>query len=212
MLFSYPPRYAFVVLSSFALVSPNSVLADAVEEQIQQGLDLYQNQDYGAAITELEFAISDIRKRMSELIAETFPSAPSGWSAGDVSSASEAAGAAALFGGSMGTMIERPYTQDDGNGQITATLTIDNPMVQGMAAFFNNPMLMSAQPNTERLRIGRETAMLKWEPAQSQAEATLLLDGRIMLQVKGNRLDSPDVVADLLKDWDIEAVRERSAR
>ncbi|MFP4077000.1 MAG: hypothetical protein ACLFTD_11050, partial [Halochromatium sp.] len=62
MLISAPPQYAFVVLSSFALVSPHSVHADAVQEQIQQGLDLYQNQDYGAAITELEFAISDIRK------------------------------------------------------------------------------------------------------------------------------------------------------
>lgn len=205
-------RSAIIALSTFALVSTNPVLADKVEEQIQQGLDLYQSQEYGAAVTELEFAISDIRKLMSGQIAETFPSAPAGWSAGEASSQSEAAGAAALFGGSMGTMIERQYTQDDGNGEITATLTVDNPMVQSMAALLNNPMLMAAQPNTERLRIGRETGMLKWEPERSQAEATLLLDGRIMLQVKGSDLESPDVVADLLKAWDIKAVREQTAR
>jgi hypothetical protein len=205
-------RYTSVALAAFALASPVSLLADSVEEQIQQGLELYQSEDYGAAITELEFAISDIRKQMSGLIADTFPPAPAGWSAGEASSKSEAAGAAALFGGGMGTVIERQYTQDDGNGKITATLTIDNPMIQSMAALLNNPMLMSAQPNTERLRVGRETGMLKWEPERSQAEATLLLDGRIMLQVKGNQLDSPDVVADLLKAWDLDAVREHSAR
>jgi hypothetical protein len=81
-----------------------------------------------------------------------------------------------------------------------------------MAALFNNPMLLAAQPNTERLRIGRETGMLKWDPENATAEATLLLDGRIMMQVEGDNLDSPEVAADLLKAWDIDAVRERATR
>lgn len=200
----------------FGLVGPfifaTALADDPVTEQINQGLELYQSNDYGAAITELEFAINDIRKLMSERIADTFPEPPAGWSAQTAESSSDAAGAAALFGGSMGTMLERAYTQDSGDGTLTATLTIDNPMVQGMAALLNNPMLMAAQPNTERLRIGRETGMLKWEPDANRAEATLMLDGRIMMQVGGENLESPDVAADLLKAWDIDAVREYSAR
>jgi len=186
--------------------------ADSVEDQIKQGLQLYQDGELGAAITELEFAITDIRKAMSGSLSDTFPAAPKGWTAGAAESSSEAAGAAALFGGAMGTMLERSYTQDDGDGTMTATLMIDNPMVQGMAALLNNPMLMAAQPNTERLRVGRETGMLKWEPDDKAAEATLLLDGRILMQVKGENLATPDVVAELLKAWDLDAVRERSAR
>jgi hypothetical protein len=193
-------------------LAAGSVLADPVTEQINQGLELYQSNDYGAAITELEFAINDIRKLMSERIADTFPEPPAGWSAQAAESSSESAGAAALFGGSAGTMLERTYTQDSGEGTMTATLTIDNPMVQGMAALLNNPMLMAAQPNTERLRIGRETGMLKWEPDAKRAEATLMLDGRIMMQVRGDNLQSGDVAAELLKAWDIDAVRAQSAR
>ena len=41
--------------------------SDEVTEQIELGLELYQEQEYGAAITELEFAISDIRELMSGL-------------------------------------------------------------------------------------------------------------------------------------------------
>jgi len=197
---------------SLLLAVSGPLLADSVEDQVKQGLELYRAGELGAAITELEFAITDIRKGMSGQLADTFPDAPAGWSAGEVESSSEGAGVAAMFGGSMGAMLERSYNQNDGDGTLTATLMIDNPMVQGMGALLNNPMLMAAQPNTERLRIGRETGMLKWEPDSSSAEATLLLDGRIMMQIKGENLDAPDVAAELLKAWDIKAVREQSAR
>ncbi len=198
--------------TTLALTASATALADPVEEQIQQGLELYQSGELGAAITELEFAITDIRKAMSNQIGDTFPPAPEGWTAAPAESSAEAAGAAALFGGVMGTMIERSYSQNDGNGTLTAKLMIDNPMVQGLAAMFNNPMLMAAQPNTERLRVGRETGMLKWDVENASAEASLLLDGRILMQVEGENLDSPDIAADLLKAWDMDAVREQTAR
>lgn len=188
------------------------VVADQVVEQINQGLELYRSKEYGAAIKELEFAITDMRKLISESIAATFPDAPAGWTALPVDGSSDSSGAAALFGGSMGTVLERQYTQDDGNGNLTATLSMDNPMIQGMAALFNNPAMLAAQPNVERLRVGRETGMLKWEPSAAKAEATLMLDGRIMMQVVGKNLDSPEVASDLLKAWDIKAVREQAAR
>lgn len=208
------PTRLFLISTMVAAATSGPVLADQVIEQINQGLDLYQSKEYGAAITELEFAISDLRKLISEGIAATFPDAPAGWSAlpVDTSSDSGGGGAAALFGGSMGTTLERQYTQDDGNGSLTATLTIDNPMIQGMAALFNNPAMLAAQPNVERIRIGRETGMLKWESDAARAEATLMLDGRIMMQVVGENLESADVAADLLKAWDIKTVREQSAR
>ena len=208
-----PPKLAGLAAASLLVLAASApAVADSVEEQIRQGLELYQTGELGAAITELEFAISDIRKAMSGRLADTFPDPPAGWTADAAESSAEAAGAAAMFGGAMGTMLERMYSQEDGRGTLTAALMIDNPMVQGMAALLNNPMLMSAQPNTERLRIGRETGMLKWEPDNASAEATLMLDGRIMMQVKGDNLASPDIAADLLKAWDIEAVRAGAAR
>ncbi|WP_242518311.1 hypothetical protein [Halochromatium roseum] len=209
------PVRLFLISTMLAGVTSGPVFADQIIEQINQSLELYQNKEYGAAITELEFAISDLKKLISEDIAATFPDAPAGWSALPVDRTSDSGGggaAAALFGGSMGTILERQYTQDDGNGSLTATLTMDNPMIQGMASLFNNPAMLAAQPNVERIRIGRETGMLKWEPEAARAEATLMLDGRIMMQVVGENLESADIAADILKAWDIKTVREQSAR
>jgi hypothetical protein len=205
-------RHSLLISLVLAAATSGSALADPVVEQINQALELYESQEYGAAITELEFAVNDMRKLLSEGIAATFPDPPEGWSAMAVDASSESSGAAALFGGSMGTTLDRQYTEDEGSGTLTATLTMDNPMVQGMAALFNNPAMLAAQPNVERLRIGRESGMLKWEPESSRAEATLMLDGRIMMQVVGENLESPNIAGDLLKAWDIKAVREQSAR
>jgi len=212
MFLTHSKFSALAAATILALTASATALGDPVEEQIQQGLGLYKSGELGAAITELEFAITDIRKAMSGQIGDTFPPAPDGWTAAPAESSAEAAGAAAMFGNVMGTMMERSYSQNDGDGMLKAKLMVDNPMVQGLAAMFNNPMLMAAQPNTERLRIGRETGMLKWDAANASAEASLLLDGRILMQVEGENLDSPDVAADMLKAWDMDAVRKQTAR
>jgi len=184
--------------------------SDEVTEQIELGLELYQEQEYGAAITELEFAISDIRELMAGRIGETFPEPPEGWSAAEVAS-SGGGGAAAMFGGG-GSMLEREYQQEGGEGRLTAKLMIDNPMIQAMSAMFNNPALIAAQPNMERIRIGRDSALLKWNPERGSAEVSFLMDGRILVQVDGQRLESSDPAVALLKAWDLDAVREQAAR
>ena len=184
--------------------------SDEVTEQIELGLELYQEQEYGAAITELEFAISDIRELMSGRIGETFPEPPEGWSAAEVAS-SGGGGAAAMFGGG-GSMLEREYQQEGGEGRLTAKLMIDNPMIQAMSAMFNNPALIAAQPNMERIRIGRDSALLKWDPERGNAEVSFLMDGRILVQVDGQRLESSDPAVALLKAWDLDALREQATR
>ncbi|MCG6657670.1 hypothetical protein HOP52_07855 [Halomonas campisalis] len=199
-----------VIAASMLLPVAGHSLADEVVEQIELGLELYQEAEYGAAITELEFAINDIRKLMSSRIGATFPDAPDGWTAGEVESAG--GGAAAMLGGAGGTMLQRQYREQDGNGQLEASLMIDNPMVQGMAAMFSNPAMIAAQPNMERVRLGRESVIVKWEPDRSRAEATLLLDGRILMQVKGQNIASQETAVELLRAWDLAAVREQAAR
>lgn len=209
-MMTFDRKVGAAVLASTLLFSASAhAQEDEVVEQVNMGLELYQEQEYGAAITELEFAIEDIRKQMSGLIAETFPPAPDGWTAGEVESAS---GGAALMGGGSGATLKRTYSEDDGDGKLDAQLLVDNPMVQAMAGMLNNPALIAAQPNTERERIGRETAIVKWEPEKSRAEVSLMLDGRILMQIKGSGLDSRDAAFDLMKEWDIDSVREQTAR
>ncbi|MDR9439403.1 MAG: hypothetical protein RI841_07910 [Halomonas sp.] len=198
------------LVASLGTLTAAKVQADEVIEQIELGLELYQEEEYGAAITELEFAINDLRKLMSGRIAETFPEAPEGWSAGEVASGGSS-GAAAMFGGGS-SMLEREYRQEAGNGTLQAQLMIDNPMIQAMSAMFNNPALIAAQPNMERIRIGRDSALLKWEPERGNAEVSFLMDGRILVQINGQGLESQEPAVELLKAWDLEAVREQAAR
>ncbi|XGA78668.1 hypothetical protein OR573_09025 [Halomonas sp. CH40] len=40
----------------------------------------------------------------------------------------------------------------------------------------------------------------------------MLLDGRIMMQVKGDNIASQDVAVGLMRAWGLEAVREQAAR
>ncbi|MDT8880519.1 hypothetical protein RSO68_13660 [Halomonas saccharevitans] len=196
------------LIASLGSLTAANAQADEVVEQLELGLELYQEQEYGAAITELEFAINDIRKLVSERLAETFPEAPEGWSAATVESAG---GGAMMFGGG-GSMLEREYRQQEGGGKLTAKLMIDNPMIQAMSAMFNNPAMIAAQPNMERIRIGRDSALLKWQPERGAAELSFLMEGRILMQVNGQGLDSQAPAVELLKAWDLAAVREQAAR
>ena len=205
------PLKTAMAATALTLAVAQGALADEVIEQIEVGLELYQEEEFGAAITELEFAIEDIRKMMSAQIAQTFPEAPEGWLAEDAVSGGSGGGAAAMFGAG-GTSLERVYREEEGEGQLTASMMLDSPLIQSMGALFNNPAMIAAQPNMERVRLGREAAVVKWEPERSRAEVTLLLDGRIMMQVKGDNIASQDVAVDLMRAWDLEAVREQTAR
>lgn len=77
---------------------------------------------------------------------------------------------------------------------------------------FNNPAMVASQPNLERVRMGRESAIVKWEADRGRVEATLLLDSRILMQVKGQGIDSADIAVDLLKAWDLNELRTEAAR
>lgn len=206
------PLKSAVAATALTLSVAQAALADEVVEQIELGLELYQEEEFGAAITELEFAIEDMRKMMSGQIAQTFPEAPDGWIAEEAVSGGSGGGAAAAMFGAGGTSLERVYREEEGEGQLTASMMMDSPLIQSMGALFNNPAMIAAQPNMERVRLGREAAVVKWEPERSRAEVTLLLDGRIMMQVKGNNIASQDVAVDLMRAWDLAAVREQTAR
>ncbi|WP_022727508.1 hypothetical protein [Fodinicurvata sediminis] len=196
------------------VVTLSPAKADEVTEQINLGLELYESEAFGAAIVELEFAIEDIRDAMNEQIGTTFPDAPEGWTAMDPETGGGGGGkAAGLLGGlGGGSNISRSYTENEGEGVMQAAIMLDNPMMQSLAAMMNNPSMFAAQPNVERLRVGRERGMLKWEEEQGSAEANVMIDGRIMLQVTGNNLDSADRVEELMQSWDLEALRSSAAR
>lgn len=181
--------------------APLGAAADEIREQLDLAIELYEEGDYAGAVTELQFAIGEIQAKLGGAYAETFPPAPAGWTAAEPAQES----GAAFMGG--GTIINRRYSEDGGSAAMEAQLIIDNPMIQGMAALFSNPAIVAGNPNMQRVRMGRENALLDFDQAAGRGEITFMLGGRAMLKVEGSNLGSGDQLVALLKAWDMDGLR-----
>jgi hypothetical protein len=187
---------------ALAPLAPAPLAADEIREQLDLAIELYEEGDYAGTVTELQFAIGEIQAKLGGAYAQTFPPAPDGWSAAEPSQES----GAAFMGG--GTIVNRRYSEDGGNGSMEAQLIIDNPMIQGMAALFSNPAMLAANPNMQRVRMGRDNAVLDFDEAAGRGEVTFMAGGgRAMLKVEGRGLSSGDQLVDLLKAWDMDGLR-----
>jgi len=189
-------------LLASCLLSATPAVADEIREQLDLAIELYEEGDLDAAVTELQFVIGEIQAKLGGQYALTFPAAPDGWTAEAVS---QEAGAAFMGGG---TIVNRSYSEVGGSGRMEAQLIIDNPMIQGMAALFANPAIMASNPNMSRVRMGRENAILDFDSAAGRGEITYMAGGgRAMLKVEGSNLASGDQLVALLKAWDMDGLK-----
>ena len=176
--------------------------ADDVVEQLDAGKAYYQEGDLSRALTELEFAVNGVRTRFSNEFMATLPSPPALWSAEKPSLES----GVALFG--TGVMVSRRYLEEKGEGRITAELLVDSPMVQAYSAVFKNPVMIANDPKLERIRLGELHALLKWDADRRAGDLTLSLGGRVLAKLAGRDLDDKTILVELMKAWDLEAVKE----
>lgn len=178
------------------------VAADEIREQLELALELYDAGDYGGAVSELQFAIGEIQAKLAGSYAQSLPPPPAGWTAEPASQGASPA----FFGG--GSIITREYRETGGRGTMTATLMMDSPMLQGMAALLGNPAMLAGNPNMKRIRLGRDNALLDFDAAAGRGEVTYMLGGRALLKVEGGGLASADPLVDLLKAWDVDGLKD----
>lgn len=186
-----------------AVTLPAASRGDEIVDQLDQARRYYEAGDLTGAVGELEFVLQALRGRVSEALAATFPTAPEGWTAeaaGDPSS-----GAIPFVGGNM---VGRTYRSPDGAGSIEAQLLTGGGFLQGLAGMFMNPAMLAAQPNAKRVRIGRENAVVTYDPAQRSSQLVLDLGGKGTVMVEGKNLDSGDLLVDLARRWDLAKARE----
>ena len=191
-----------LALAVFGLVSSTPTMADEIVEQIDAGKAYYADGDLSRALTELEFALNALRTEFSGQFMATLPEPPALWSAEKPTLES----GAALFG--AGVMVTRSYQEEKGSGRITAELMVDSPMVQALSAVFSSPILIANDPGLERIRLGKVNALLKWDADRGAGDLSLALGGRILVKLIGQDLDEEAVLIDLMKDWDLDAVRK----
>ncbi|MCW0180483.1 MAG: hypothetical protein OJI70_01830 [Zavarzinia sp.] len=171
--------------------------ADEISDGLTLSADLYAKGDFAGALKELGFATAAIQARMNESYGSTFPEPPAGWTADEVDAQSMA-----MMG--MGQSVSRDYTNAEGNS-VKLSMTADSPMLQSMGMVFANPM-MAAQAGFQRIRIGREEAMLK-DDKSGQVQILLTLGGRLLLQAEGNGVSADEVKA-LFGSWKIDEVKK----
>jgi len=189
-------------IAALLLIGGAPALADDVIDQIEVGRQNYVEGDYAAAITELEFALNSVRNKLSALFMATMPEPPALWTAEQAKLNSSAA----LIGGGM--MISRKYSEQKGHGKVKVELVVDSPMVQAFSAVLSNPIMIANEPQIERIRLGEMSALMDWNPEDSSGEISLSIGGRVLAKVEGNGLSDKDVLVELMKSWDLDAVKD----
>ncbi len=183
------------------LMGGGSVSADEIIDQIEVGKRNYVEGNYAAAITEFEFALGTLRGKLSALFIATMPDPPILWTAEQADSNS----GTALFGG--GLMITREYHEQKGQGKVKAELVIDSPMAQAFSSVLTSPVMVANEPQVERIRLGETNALLTWNPDERSGDITLSIGGRVLAKIEGDDLNDKAVLIDLMKTWDLDAIK-----
>ena len=93
-------------------------------------------------------------------------------------------------------------------GVIEAQLMTGGSFMQGIASMFMNPQVMAGQPNAKRVRVGRDNAVVTYDPAERTGQLMLDVGGKVTIMVDGRDIASGDPLVELVNRWDVRKVRE----
>ncbi len=194
-----------IVIAFSILLAGGPVWADEILDQFEFAKKQYQKGKYNKAIKELGFIINEIQAKLSKEFGKNFPAPAKGWKKQQVKSQNMG-----MMGGGQMTSVD--YREMGGRGRMTATIVVDSPMVQAISMMLNNPAIMGAQrggqKELKRVRINGEYALSEWRPARKQGTVSVVLGGRMMLQIKGNNLKAKKILIDMMKTWDYDAAKK----
>ena len=71
-----------------------------------------------------------------------------------------------------------------------------------------SPQVLAAQPNAKRVRIGRENAVVTYDPQARSAQLVLDRGGKGTIMLQSENLAGGEPLVDLASRWDLQRVRE----
>jgi hypothetical protein len=164
------------------------VLADDVEDYINEGLKYYKEGKFSEAVSSLSTAEQMIQQKKSSGLEGFLPKPLDGWEA---EAATSQAAAAAMLGG--GISAEREYRK--GESTIRIQIMADSPMLQSALMMISNPMYATADGGKLE-RIGNQKAVVKFNAAEKTGNVQLVAANRFLVQIDGNNVSAQD-----LKDY-----------
>ena len=162
-------------------------MADEISDQVETGLKLYNEGQLSQAISEIEFALAQMRQKKGEALTEIFPQAPDGWQADKAESQSAGAG---FMGG--GISAEQAYRQKGGKGKVTVGVISDSPLMQSMGMILSNPMLIQ-NSGGKLTKVAGYKAIIKSEK-QGRAELNAMVENKVLLKVEARGVDDAEAV------------------
>ena len=185
-----------LALAAALVLVPLSARADSFTDQLDQARKDYQQGDLSTAVSDLEFAIQELRGKLGTAYLATFPPAPAGWT-GRVQDESAAVCRAAAPCSSVPTG-RRWRGLDRGPADDRRRLPA------GLAAMFMNPAMLAAQPGAKRVRVGKDNAVVTYDPSDRTAKLMLDVGGKVTLMLDGKDLANSDPLVQLANASDIK--------
>lgn len=185
-------RFKIIIGGIVLCISANAFAAD-VGGRIDAGRAFYQKGDIAKAAHELEAALFDIQDRLGRSLSALMPAPLAGWQADEA----EYEGLSSSGGG---LSVTRAYSK--GDASLNASIILDNPAVS--AALDSQP----PQQMVKTVKIGTESAVLRWDNASHSGDISLVLGKRVLLQIEGEDLASGDDLVESAKGFDLAAIRK----
>jgi len=201
-------RKAVVVLLVVILgfMWAQTVLADEISDTIERAQELYREGKYSEASSELQWAVNLIQNLQAEQLKELMPDPLTGWEAEE---ATASIGAMGFFGG--GLSVSRTYRKEDTRESIEIQILTESPLLQSMMMFLTNPMMSAGQPDTKLVRIKGEKAVEKFSAQRKDGELSVVLEGKTLITVKGQRITDKEILHKYMEIVDFEAVKKALA-
>ena len=183
-------RSVFVLIVLVVSYLPIAVVAaedkDDVLTTIDEAVKQYRAGDFAGAASNLDYASQLVRQKKSERMKDLLPEPLAGWQG---KPANAQALGTAVFGG--GVTVSRDYTK--GDGSVSIEIVSDSPVLQSVMMMLNNPMFAGASGGSLKTIKGQR-AIIKYDEGAHSGDINIVVAGRFMVTVKGNRVDQNTLI------------------
>ncbi len=191
----------FVSATAVVMVLAQPAGAASVADSIHAANQAYSRGELLKAAETLQSALDGVQQELSAAFLPLMPPAPSGWQAFEPQ-----ADGMGMAGG--GLVVMKGY--ENGDASLNAAIIIDQEAVAGIAEMLANPAAIGAQPGMKRVALDAGPALMRWDAEDRTGEIMLVIGDSLLLQIVGDGLERPEVLVDMMKTWQVAAIRKQA--
>lgn len=182
-------------LAAFILATAPALAADDVAARLDAAKASFAKGDVARAARDTEAALKQMHDRLGKMFAEVLPPMSATWRAEQVETES-----LGEIGG--GVSVSRAYTRDDAS--LNATLLLDSPEAAAVAAQI---AAASSQPNVKKIKAAGEDALLRFDSSTNTGEVTMVVAGRVVLEIQGDNIANADPLIGAANGWNVAKIK-----